>query len=68
MTYRFTSAASIEVQSALLYYEESQTGLGAKFLDELEAAINRILAMPHAWKLLSRRTPSLPGSQISLRK
>jgi plasmid stabilization system protein ParE len=56
MTYRFTSAAEKEVGAALKYYEEAQSGLGAKFLDELAATINRIFAMPEAWKPMSPRT------------
>jgi toxin ParE1/3/4 len=56
MTYRFTSAANKELELALKYYEEAQSGLGAKFLDELAATIDRILAMPAAWKSISPRT------------
>jgi len=55
MTYRFTSAANKEIQSALDFYERAETGLGGKFLDEL-TAIDRILAMPEAWKTISPRT------------
>ena len=56
MTYRLTSSANWELEEAVNYYEEAQRGLGAKFLDETEATIKRILAMPEAWKPLSRRT------------
>jgi plasmid stabilization system protein ParE len=56
MTYRFTSAAEQDLAAALEYYEDAQPGLGTKFLDELEAAIGRIIAMPQAWKVVSRRT------------
>jgi hypothetical protein len=56
MTYRFTAAANAEMAAALKYYEEAASGLGAKFLDEVEAGINRVLSMPLAWKPLSRRT------------
>jgi plasmid stabilization system protein ParE len=56
MTYRLTSAAEREIQSALEYYESVEHGLGVKFLNELQAAIDRILAMPHAWKPLSSRS------------
>jgi plasmid stabilization system protein ParE len=56
MTYRFTSAANKELESALQFYEQAQAGLGSKFLDELSATIDRVLAMPEAWKLISSRT------------
>jgi plasmid stabilization system protein ParE len=56
MTFRFTSAAHREVAEALNYYERQQIGLGVKFLDELEASIARVLAMPEAWRALSPRT------------
>jgi plasmid stabilization system protein ParE len=56
MTYRITSAAQTEVSEAITFYEQQQSGLGVKFLDELESVINRILAMPEAWKPLSTRT------------
>ena len=56
MTYRFTSAAHIELQSALEFYERAESGTGSKFLDELAATIDRILAMPEAWKPISPRT------------
>ena len=47
-SYRFTSAALAELRKATLYYEELENGLGAIFLDEIDAAIERILANPHA--------------------
>jgi hypothetical protein len=49
MTFRFTSAANREIRAALLYYEDQTERLGNQFLDEVEAAIARVLAMPHAW-------------------
>ena len=54
--YRFTSAALAEVKQAALHYEEKQNGLGTMFLNELDAAVDRILANPHAWHPLSNRT------------
>jgi plasmid stabilization system protein ParE len=56
MTYRFTSAANRELESALKFYETAQAGLGTKFLDELAGTLDRILAMPEAWKQISPRT------------
>jgi toxin ParE2 len=54
--YRFTSAALVELREATLYYEEQENGLGAAFLDEIDAAVERILANPRAWHPLSART------------
>jgi plasmid stabilization system protein ParE len=54
--YRFTSAALSELQEATLYYEQQEKGLGVKFLDEIEAAIDRILRFPRAWHPVSARS------------
>lgn len=53
--YRFSSAALTELR-AIVYYEQSENGLGAAFLDEIEAAVSRILRYPAAWHQLSSRT------------
>jgi len=54
--YRFTSAALTELRQATLYYEERENGLGAVFLDEVDATVERILRNPRAWHPLSSRT------------
>jgi plasmid stabilization system protein ParE len=54
--YKFTSAALEELSQAILYYEQRENGLGAAFLDEIEATVDRILQNPAAWHPLSRRT------------
>ena len=54
--YRFTSAALTELRQAILYYERRENGLGAAFLDEIEATLSRILSHPTAWHQLSPRT------------
>lgn len=54
--YRFTSSALTELTQAILYYEQRENGLGTAFLDEIEAAISRILQNPAAWHQLSPRT------------
>ncbi len=54
--YRFASPALTELRQATLYYEEWENGVGAVFLDEIDAAVERILANPHAWHPLSPRT------------
>ena len=54
--YRFTSAALSELREAVLYYEQKERGLGARFLDEIDAAVDRILRFPRAWHPMSARS------------
>ena len=54
--YRFTSSALSELREAALYYDQQEIGLGASFLDEIDAAIDRILRFPYAWHPMSTRT------------
>jgi len=54
--YRFTSAALSELREATLHYEENEPGLGARFLDEIDATIDRILRVPQAWHPVSTRS------------
>lgn len=54
--YRFTSAALTELRQTIDYYEQREYGLGAAFLDEIQATVNRILQHPAAWHQLSPRT------------
>jgi hypothetical protein len=53
---RLVSTAEKELQEAIEYYEAAEQGLGAEFLDEVEAALARIEAHPLAWTPLSPRT------------
>jgi hypothetical protein len=39
---RFTSVAEAELLAAIEFYEAVENGLGASFLDEVEAAVERI--------------------------
>ena len=54
--HRFTSAALEELTQATLHYELRENGLGTAFLNEIDAALNRILQQPAAWHQLSPRT------------
>ena len=54
--YRFTSSALTELTQAILYYEQRENGLGATFLNEIEATLDRVLQNPAAWHQLSPRT------------
>jgi len=53
VTFRVLSPAQKDLASALEYYDDQSKGLGADFLDELEAAIGRVLAHPNAWRKIS---------------
>jgi plasmid stabilization system protein ParE len=55
--YRFTSAALSELREATLYYEQQENGLGVKFLDEIDATVDRIQRFPYAWHPVSARSP-----------
>jgi plasmid stabilization system protein ParE len=52
MTFRFLSPALQEIDEAARYYEGQAVGLGADFVCELDAAIDRILRFPQAWAQL----------------
>jgi hypothetical protein len=56
MTFRFTSAASSELKRACLDYDRRETGLGVRFLTEVDQAVARIVMAPEAWRPLSART------------
>ena len=52
MTFSFHPEASAEFQGAVAYYEERQTGLGLDLALEVQAAIQSIVAFPHAWPVI----------------
>ena len=54
--YRFTSAALAELKEATLHYERNELGLGLKFLDEIDDAVDRILRFSRAWHPVSARS------------
>lgn len=40
----------------MTYYEREHPGLGLAFLNEIDAAVDRILRFPNAWHPLSHRS------------
>lgn len=56
MKYRFHPRADKELSAAADYYDDKAVGLGYEFLEEVYAAIQRILEFPEAWTPLSKRT------------
>jgi len=53
---RLTSTAEVELREAMEFYESAQNGLGASFLDEVEAVVKLIETHPLAWSPMSPRT------------
>ena len=56
MTLRLVSVAERELAEAVEYYEREQSGLGGRFLDEIQATLLRIAAHPEAWTRIAPRT------------
>ena len=56
MRVRFLAQARHDLADATAYYQDQMPGLGAQFLEEVRAAIDRIRTFPLAWQLLSQRT------------
>jgi len=53
MKYRLLSVAAEDLAEAIEFYERQSAGLGSRFLDEFEAAIQRLLRCPEAWTTIS---------------
>ncbi len=56
MKVRLISPANIEFDEAVRYYEHQLPGLGFRFFQEVDAAIERIRLMPEAWAKTGSRT------------
>jgi len=54
MTFRFLTPALNELTEAAGYYHAKAPGLGADFLDEIDQALELMLAFPEAWDKLSK--------------
>ncbi len=52
----FHPEAKRELEQAISYYEDCQEGLGTEFLEEVYSTIQRILAYPEAWAMLSEKS------------
>lgn len=46
---RWLRIAALEAREARVYYDAQSDGLGARFIDELKATLQRIRALPLAW-------------------
>jgi plasmid stabilization system protein ParE len=55
MNYRLLQPAELELAQAASWYEGQAAGLGLEFLDEFEAAMERVTQFPEAWTKVSAR-------------
>ena len=51
--YRFLSPAEEEMIEAAVFYEAASTRLGSEFLDDVQRAIDRLCAHPHAGEAIT---------------
>ncbi len=56
MSYYFHPLARQELLDAIKYYNKCGSGLGYIFMEEVQAAIDRIIRFPKAWTMLSKDT------------
>lgn len=56
MKYTFHPDASLELIQSVDYYEEQQSKLGLKFLEEIYSSIQRIIEFPSAHPVYSRNS------------
>ena len=56
MKLRVSRAAETDLAEAAACYDQQFGGLGARLLDEVEAALGRIASFPDAWQPLSENT------------
>ncbi len=56
MNVEFLEPAWAEFMEAIEYYNDQREGLGFEFLEDVRAAIERIIRYPEAWAPLSKRT------------
>ena len=53
MKVRFLSVAEAELDEAIAYYEDKESGLGLRFFSEVMSSVDRIVAYPRAWPGIS---------------
>ena len=53
-TFRIEPEAAAELEAAAVWYDHQRPGLGAEFLEAVDAALDRIVRWPHA-------APRVPG-------
>ncbi|MGK0306253.1 MAG: hypothetical protein ACI8UG_002008 [Gammaproteobacteria bacterium] len=53
MDVEFLDIAEYELDDAFKYYKKIHTGLGHRFVDELEKSITRMVLTPRVWQASS---------------
>ncbi|HYA40216.1 MAG TPA: hypothetical protein VEF34_02860 [Syntrophobacteraceae bacterium] len=56
MKVQFLTPANMELDEAVRYYNHQLPGLGFRFFQEVEAALERIKLMPEAWTRIGELT------------
>ena len=56
MRVRFVSAANTELDEAVRYHDHELPGLGYRFFQEVDAAVERIRRFPQGWTKVGKRT------------
>ena len=56
MKVRFLSPANMELDEAVRYYDHELPGLGDRFFQEVDAAIEKICLFPKGWTKVGKRT------------
>ena len=56
MRFYFHEDAETEFDRSVEYYEDSRSGLGLEFAQEVYAAIIRVIQFPDAWSPMSKNT------------
>ena len=56
MNVRLVFPADIELDEAVMYYNHQLPGLGFRFFQQVDAAIEGIRIMPEAWTKVGERT------------
>lgn len=52
MKYRFHPEALREFQAAAVHYERQQRGLGVRFTNAVQVAVDHIVESPQSWRIL----------------
>ena len=50
MNVEIIAPAEAELDDACRYYEAQESGLGTRFRDQFRSTLQRIVALPHAWR------------------
>lgn len=56
MKVRLLAPANIDLEEAIYYYDHQLPGLGFRFFQEVNAAIERVKFLPLAWAKTGKRT------------